>query len=148
MTFVLFTDPLKLWYEQIEKLCRILKTHCLGYDVYVLGDVTMDLIKGTIYTLYNDLVMLGLDQLICKVTRPESNSCFDRVYVGNPSNMMTSSLASILSDLCPVAVVRIHNGSFAKTNMHRTNVILKTLMNASTHSSQSPEVIDQYDGRR
>ena len=32
---------------------------CLGSDVYVLGDVNIDLMKGTNYALYNDLVMLG-----------------------------------------------------------------------------------------
>ena len=46
----------------------------LGSDVYILGDVNMDLMKGTNYVLYNDLVMLGLDQLICEATQPESNS--------------------------------------------------------------------------
>ena len=94
---------------------------CLGSDVYVLGDVNMDLMKGTRYALYNDLVMLGLDQMKCEVTSPESNSCLDHVYKGNPSNVMTSSVASFnLPDLCPVTVVRKHNGSFAKTNMNKT----------------------------
>ena len=81
----------------------------------------MDLMKGTNYALYNDLIMLGLDQPICEVTRPESNSCLDHVYVNDPQNVLTSSVASIgLSDRCPVTVLKKHNGSFAKTNMHKT----------------------------
>ena len=52
---------------------------CRTTDVYVLGDINMELVKGTRYTLYNDLIMQGLDQLICDVTRPESKSCLDLV---------------------------------------------------------------------
>ena len=50
-----------------EIVSNIENSLCLGSDVYVLGDVNMDLMKGTNYTLYNDLVMLGLDQLVCEV---------------------------------------------------------------------------------
>ena len=99
-----------------EIVSNIENSLCLGFDVYVLGYVNMDLIKGTNY-----LLMLGLDQLICEVTRPESYSCIDHVYVNNLSNPLISSVASIgLSDHCPVTVVRKHNGSFANTNMHKT----------------------------
>ena len=76
----------------------------------MLGDVNMDLMKGTNYTLYNDLIMLGLDQLISEITRPESKSCIDHVYTNNRTNLLTSSFLSIcLSDHCPVTVVRKHN---------------------------------------
>ena len=79
----------------------------LGSDFYVRRGVNMDLMKGTNYALYNDLVMLGLDQLICEVTRPESNSCLDHVYVNDPPNVLTSYVASIgLSDRCPVTVLK------------------------------------------
>ena len=74
--------------------------------------------KGTNYTLYNDLVMLGLDQLICEVIRPESNSCLDDVYVNNPSNVLTFSVTSFSLS---VTAVGKHNGSFFKTNVHKTN---------------------------
>jgi len=39
-------------------------------DVYVLGYANMDLMKGTEYTVYDDLIMLGLHQMIREVTRP------------------------------------------------------------------------------
>ena len=38
--------------------------------------MNMDLMKSTNYALYNDLVMLGLDQLICEVT----NLYLDHMY--------------------------------------------------------------------
>ena len=50
-----------------EIVSNIENSLCLGSDIYVLGDVNMDLMKGTNYTLYNYLVMLGLDHLICEV---------------------------------------------------------------------------------
>ena len=72
---------------------------CLGSDIYVLGDFNLDLMKEPHYKLYNDLVLLGLDQLIHKVTRPESKSCLDHVYVNNPTNVLSSSVVSLgLSD--------------------------------------------------
>ena len=62
-----------------EIVSNIKNSLCLGSDVYVLGDVNADMMKGTHYALYNDLVMLGIDQLICEVTRSELNSCLDHV---------------------------------------------------------------------
>ena len=50
-----------------EIVSNIENSLCLGSDVYVLGYVNMDLMKGTNYMLYDDLVMLGLEQLICEV---------------------------------------------------------------------------------
>ena len=87
----------------------------------MLGDFNLDLMKEQHYNLYNDLVLLGLDQLIHEVTRPESKSCLTHVYVNNPTNVLSSSVVSMgLSDHCPVTVVRKHNGSFAKNNLHKT----------------------------
>jgi len=104
-----------------EIVSNIENVLCLTTDVYVLGDVNMDLMKGTNYTLYNDLIMLGLDQLISEITRPESKSCIDLVYSNNRTNVLTSSVVAIgLSDHCPVTVVRKHNGSFAKRKVHKT----------------------------
>ena len=70
-------------------------------DVYVLGYASMDLMKGTEYTVYDDLIMLGLHQMICEVTRPQSKSCLDLVYVNNRTNVVTSSsgLGSLSNDL-------------------------------------------------
>ena len=80
---------------------------CLGSDIYVLGDFNLDIMKVRNYSLYNDLVLLGLDQLIHEVTRPESKSCLDHIYVNNPTNVLSSSVVSMgLSDHCPVTVVR------------------------------------------
>ena len=104
-----------------EIVSNIENVLCLITDVYVLGDINMDLMKGINYTLYNDLIMLGLDQLISEITRPESKSCIDHVYTNNLTNVLISSVMSIgLSDHCPVTVVRKHNGSFAKTKVHKT----------------------------
>ena len=49
----------------------------------MLGDVNMDLMKGTNYTLYNALIMLELDQLISEVTRLESKSCMRGLGIFN-----------------------------------------------------------------
>ena len=103
-----------------EIVSNIENSLCLGSDMYVLGNVNVDLMKGTHYALYNDLVMLRSDQLICEVTRPGSNSCLDHVYVNNPSNVMTSVAFIGLSDHCPVSAVGKRNGSFAKSNMKIT----------------------------
>ena len=74
---------------------------CLGSDIYVLGDFNLDLMKEPHYKLYNDLVHLGLYRLIHEVTRPESKSCLDNVYVNNPTNVLSSSVVSMgLSDHC------------------------------------------------
>ena len=67
----IYRPPKTMVQTDRETVSNIENSLCLGYDVYVLGDVNMDLMKGTNYALYNDLVMLGLDQLICEVTCPE-----------------------------------------------------------------------------
>ena len=122
----------------------------------------MDFMKGTNYELYNDLVLGPTDM---RSYTPGSNSCLDHVCVNNPSNVLTSSVASIgLSDHCPVTVVRKQNGSFAKTNMHKTirYRYFKTsderwftpwsLINMTDDvyraANQCPVVVDQHDGRR
>ena len=96
----------------------------------MLGDVKMVMMKATPYTIYNDFIMLGLDQLICEVKHPESKSCLDHVYANNRTNVLTSSVASIgLSDHCPVTVVRKHNGNVRMYTKRSSTVILNTLMN-------------------
>ena len=68
---------------------------CLGSDIYVLGDFNLDLMKEPHYNLYNDLVLMGLRQLIGEVTRPESKSCIDHVYVNNSTNVLSSYVVSM-----------------------------------------------------
>ena len=65
--YFIYILPKTLVRTDREIVSNIENSLCLGSDVYVLGDVNMDLIKGTKCTLYNDFVMLGLDQLICEV---------------------------------------------------------------------------------
>ena len=63
---------------------NIENTLCLASNIYVSGDFNLDLMKEPHYNLYNDLVLSGLDHLISEVTRPESKSCLNQVYVNNP----------------------------------------------------------------
>ena len=85
------------------------------------GYFNLDLMKGSDYLK----VRLGLEQFIHKVIRPESKSGLDHEYVNNPTDMPSSSAVSIgLSDPFPVTVIRKHNGSFAKNNLHNTILYL------------------------
>ncbi len=55
------------------------------------------------------------------MTRTESRSYLDHIYINNKSTVLSSSVPPIgMSDHCPVTVVRKHNGSFAKMNTHKT----------------------------
>ena len=61
----------------------------------------MNLMICTQYTLYDDLIMLGLDQLISEVTRPEPKSFLDHVYLNNRTDIfrrVQRSLGSLPSD--------------------------------------------------
>ena len=58
---------------------------CLGSDIYVLGDFNLDLMKERNYNLYNDLVLLGLYQLI---------------PVQNPNPVSITSTSTILQMFC------------------------------------------------
>ena len=68
--------------------------------------------KGTQYTLYNKLIVPGLRQMICEVTRPQSKLCLDHVYVN--TNVLTSSVASTVSRItvhgsnCIVKSAQVH----------------------------------------
>ena len=118
----------------------------------------MDLMKCTqsdemhMYLKYNDLIMLGLDQLMCKVTRPESKLCLGHMYINNRTNVLTSSVVSVgLSGHCPVTVVQKHNVSFAKTIVHKT-IQYRDFKHFDEHvvraSNKCAMVSDRHDGRR
>ena len=93
-----------------------------GKDIYVLGDVNVDLLKGgENKPIYRNLMSFGLDQLIWEVTRPASQACLDHIYINNPDMTYSTTVIPIgLSDHYPVVVVRKHNGSFAKMDTHKT----------------------------
>ena len=116
-------------------------------DVYVLGDINRDLMKGTQYTLYNDLIILGLHQLVCEFTRSESKSILDHEYINNRTNVLTSYTASSgLSEHCPVTVVRKHNGSFAKTNVHKT-IRYRYFKHSDLHVVRASNIYAMVSGR-
>ena len=61
--------PLKQSISRLDQdiALNIENTLCLAYDIYVLGDFNLFMMKGSHYNWYNDLVLLGLDQLIVGV---------------------------------------------------------------------------------
>ena len=62
-----WTDlPLKQSISRLDQdiASNLENTLCLASDSYVLGDFNLFLMKGSHYNLYNDLVLLGLEQLI------------------------------------------------------------------------------------
>ncbi len=98
-------------------LCQLGWIYEFIYDIISANP----LLKSTDYPMCRNLLSLGLDQLIWQVTRPESRSCLDHMYLNNKSTVLSSSVPPIgMSDHCPVTVVRKHNGSFTKMNTHKT----------------------------
>ena len=53
--------------EVVSNIENIRQSDGQTTDGYVSGDVKLDLMKGTRYTLYSDLIIVGLDQLICRL---------------------------------------------------------------------------------
>ena len=65
LVYFIYIPPKTMVRTDREIVSNIENSLCFEFVVYILGDVIMDLMKGTNYALHNDLVMLGLDQLIC-----------------------------------------------------------------------------------
>ncbi len=73
-----------------------------------MGDINIDLLKGDGKTLiFQNLLSLGLDQLIWEITRPDCKACncFDHIYITmqprlNPLHMGTTHWAILPLPCC------------------------------------------------